>query len=100
MQVILASLFIGLFISLLFTNFYFKSKLVKKFKILTQHKVGFNFSHLISERKMREEILPHYPQIKEDIIDFQKIIKRAFITMIGILAVISFAGYLVIRSKF
>ena len=72
---LLASLIIGLFAAMLFVNVYFRVKVMKSYKILVQNRVDFETKHLLSPKKMEEEILPKYPQFSEEIKTFSSHIR-------------------------
>ena len=61
MYYLLISIVIGLFIAMLFVNVYFRVKVLKSYKILSQNKVEFGASHLFDKKKMAREIYPRYP---------------------------------------
>ncbi|MBK9015426.1 MAG: hypothetical protein IPM82_15950 [Saprospiraceae bacterium] len=67
---ILAFLLIGLFVAMLFVNVYFRAKVLKTYKRLVQNRVEFGASHLFNRKKMEEEVLPKYPHMRQDILDF------------------------------
>jgi hypothetical protein len=64
------SLVLGLFVALLFVNFYFRWKVIKVYHYLTDHKVEFNAEHIFNRRRLKEEILPRYPESQQQIISF------------------------------
>jgi len=63
-------LVIGLFIAMLFVNVYFRVKVLKTYKKLVKHRVEFGAAHIFNRKKLEEEILPLYPNHREDIVDF------------------------------
>ncbi len=67
---ILVFLIIGLFAAMLFLNVYFRVKVMKTYKRLIQNRVEFGAAHLFNRQKMESEILPKYPHMKQDILDF------------------------------
>ena len=87
---ILAFLIIGLFVAMLFVNVYFRAKVLKTYKRLVQNRVEFGAVHLFNRKKMEEEILPKYPLMRQDILDFsnhmQYSIKMASVLIVLITA--------------
>ncbi len=67
---ILAFLVIGLFVAMLFVNVYFRAKVLKTYKRLVQNRVQFGVAHIFNRKKMEAEILPKYPNNRQDILDF------------------------------
>ena len=67
MFVLLISLVIGLFIAMLFLNVYFRVRVFKVYKILVQNEVEFGAKHLFDKEKMQAEVIPKYPNQKENI---------------------------------
>lgn len=70
MYILLISVVIGLFVAMLFINIYFRVKVMKSYKVLVQNRVEFGASHVFSDQKMSEEILPKYPQLTTEITTF------------------------------
>lgn len=64
------SLVLGLFVALLFVNFYFRWKVIKVYHYLTDRKIEFNAEHIFNRRRLKEEILPKYPESQQQIITF------------------------------
>ena len=64
------SLVLGLFAALLFVNFYFRWKVIKVYHYLTDRNIEFNAEHIFNRRRLREEILPKYPESQQQIITF------------------------------
>lgn len=67
---LLVFIIIGLFVGMLFLNIYFRVKVLKAYKVLVQNQVEFKAIHLFNSKKMEEEVLPHYPQFKTEILTF------------------------------
>lgn len=70
MYILLVSIIVGLFIAMLFVNVYFRIKVFKSYKKLIQAHVEFGVMHIFDKDKMAQEILPKYPNSKEDILTF------------------------------
>jgi len=67
---VLVYMIIGLFVSLLFLQLYFRIRVLKGYRRLVKNEVQFESKHIMSKRKMEEEILPKYPEHEEDILKF------------------------------
>lgn len=67
---ILAFLIIGLFVAMLFLNIYFRVKVMKSYKRLVQNRVEFGAAHVFNRSKLEKEVLPRYPNMRQDILDF------------------------------
>ncbi len=70
MYIILVSVIIGLFVAMLFLNIYFRVKVMKAYKKLVQNNVDFGTVHIFNTDRLEKEVLPRYPQSKEDILTF------------------------------
>ena len=69
---ILLFLVIGLFAAMVFVNVYFRIRVLKDYKVLVRTRIEFKARHVFSERKMREEIVPRYPEFENHLISFGK----------------------------
>lgn len=67
---VLAFFIIGLFVAMLFVNVYFRAKVLKTYGRLVRNRVEFGAAHIFNKKKMEEEILPKYPHMRQDILDF------------------------------
>ncbi|MFK7948326.1 MAG: hypothetical protein AB8G11_12115 [Saprospiraceae bacterium] len=63
-------LIIAMFCGILFLNVYFRVKVFKIYKKLVQNQVEFKPVHFLNKERLEEEILPKYPEHKEDILKF------------------------------
>lgn len=70
MHILLISIIIALFVGMLFLNIYFRVKVFKSYKTLVQNRVEFGAAHIFSPSKMEAEILPRYPNNRDDILTF------------------------------
>jgi hypothetical protein len=70
MYTFLISVVIGLFVAMLFLNVYFRAKVLKVYGVLVRNKVEFGAAHIFNRQKMEEEILPRYPQFRNEIETF------------------------------
>lgn len=90
-------LVIGLFVALLFLQVYFRLKVIKIYKRLVKNEVQFDTGHIMSKRKMEEEVLPKYPEHKEDILKFVHEMKFSLQIATLLIALILIAGF-ILRS--
>ena len=91
---ILVYLVIGLFVSLLFLQLYFRLRVLKVYKRLVRNEVQFEASHIMNRRKMEEEILTKYPEHKEDILKFVHEMRFSLQIASLLIILILIAGYL------
>ena len=94
---ILMYLVIGLFVALLFLQVYFRLKVIKVYKRLIKNEVQFDTSHIMNKRKMEEEVLPKYPEHKDDILKFVHEMKFSLQIATLLIVLILIAGY-ILRS--
>ncbi|MCB0689324.1 MAG: hypothetical protein KDC53_22455 [Saprospiraceae bacterium] len=64
------SLVLGLFAALLFVNFYFRWKVLKVYHYLINHQIDFKTEHIFNRKKLKEEIIPRYPDSEKEILTF------------------------------
>lgn len=60
---------------MLFLNVYFRAKVLKSYKVLVQNRVEFETKHLLNPQKMKEEVLPKYPEFRDEIETFSNHIR-------------------------
>lgn len=84
---ILTALIIGLFVAMLFVNVYFRIKVLKSYKKLVQNRVEFGVKDILNKEKIETEVIPKYPHMKQDILDFTNNIRYS-IKMATILIVL------------
>ncbi len=89
---ILAFLIIGLFVAMLFVNVYFRVKVMKAYKRLVQNRVEFGIAHIFNRKKLEAEILPKYPQSRQDILDFSNHIQHSIKIALVLIGLITIAG--------
>ena len=70
MYILLISIVIGLFVAMLFLNLYFRAKVLKVYGVLVRNRVQFGAAHVFNRKKLEEEVLPRYPQFKNEIETF------------------------------
>jgi hypothetical protein len=94
MGYVLVYLVIGLFIGLLFLQLYFRLRVLKIYKRLVNNEVQFEASHVFSKSKMEKEVIPKYPEHKEDILKFAHEIKFSIQIASLLIILIMVAGLL------
>ncbi len=70
MYILLVSIVIGLFVAMLFVNVYFRARVLKVYGVLVRNRVEFGAAHIFNRQKLEEEILPKYPQFRNEIETF------------------------------
>ena len=85
-------LVMGLFLAMLFLNVYFRVKVFKSYKLLVQNRVEFGAAHIFNRRRLEEEILPHYPDLREEILTFVRHITYSTRMASVLLALITLFG--------
>jgi len=93
MMYLVIILFVGLFIM----QFYFRIRVVKVYQRLVRNKVQFDSSHIFNSKKMESEILPRYPEHKEDILKFIKEM-RLSLTIASVFILLIFAAAVILRT--
>ena len=75
MQEILTALIIGLFVAMVAVNIYFRIKVMKAYNKLARNKVQFGFKDILNKEKLEKEVIPKYPHMKKEILDFSNHIR-------------------------
>ncbi len=96
---ILAFLIIGLFVAMLFVNVYFRAKVLKTYKRLVQNRVEFGAAHLFNRKKMEAEVLPKYPHMRQDILDFSNHIQYSIRMASVLIALITLFGAIIMLME-
>ncbi len=85
-------LIIGIFISLLFLNLYFRIKVLGLYKILVRERIEFNARHFFNKERMEHEVLKRYPGFRNEIIQFTSQIKLSILIAVLLVILITIAG--------
>ena len=93
MMYLLIILFVGLFIM----QFYFRVRVVKVYQKLVKNRVQFDSSHIFNSKKMESEILPRYPEHRDDILKFVKEMRYS-LTIASLFIVLIFAAAIILRT--
>lgn len=91
---ILIFLIIGIFLSLLFLNIYFRVKVLKIYKVLVQNIIEFDLSHIMNSRRLNEEILPKYPNYTNEILGFIGHIRKSVTIAVILVILITVMGFI------
>jgi len=94
MFIALIVIIIGLVLSLLFLNVYFRVKVFKSYKELVMNKVEFKGIHIFDRKRMEEEIIPKYPNMETQIRLFVGHIHFSISIAIFIVILISIFAYI------
>lgn len=92
MYTLLISIVIGLFLAMLFVNLYFRAKVLKVYGVLVRNKVEFGAAHIFNRQKLEEEILPRYPQFRNEIETFVRHMKYSIKMASVLLALVTAFG--------
>ncbi|MBK8564741.1 MAG: hypothetical protein IPN76_15755 [Saprospiraceae bacterium] len=89
---ILMFFIIGLFVAMLFLNVYFRAKVLKTYGRLVRNRVEFKPAHVFNRKKMEEEVLPKYPNMRQDILDFSNHMQYSIKMASVLIALITLVG--------
>ena len=96
---VLAFFIIGLFVAMLFVNVYFRAKVLKTYGRLVKNRVEFGAAHLFNRKKMEAEILPKYPNMRQDILDFSNHMQYSIKMASVLIVLITLFGALLMYFK-
>ncbi len=99
MYTLLLSIVGGLFVAMLFVNVYFRAKVLKVYGVLARNKVEFGAAHIFNRQKLEEEILPRYPQFRNEIESFVRHIRYSIKMASVLLALITAFGALLMYFR-
>lgn len=99
MYVFGVSFVLGLFAALLFVNFYFRWKVIKVYHYLTKHQIEFSAEHIFSRKKLKEEIIPKYPESEKEILTFVNYIHFSVKMASGLLFLVTLFGLLLMHYR-
>jgi hypothetical protein len=89
---------IGIFVSLLFLNLYFRVKVLKFYKILVQNRVQFDASDIFSRQKVAT-IIDRNPSFATEIEGFIGHIRKSVIIAVILVALITIMGVILHALK-
>ncbi|MEQ8703301.1 MAG: hypothetical protein RIC19_05250 [Phaeodactylibacter sp.] len=92
MYILLISIVIGLFVAMLFVNLYFRMKVLRSYRKLVQNRVEFGAAHLFNKEKMEAEVMPKYPDMREEIETFTSHIQYSMRMATVLIALITLFG--------
>jgi hypothetical protein len=92
MYVLLISIVIGLFVAMLFLNLYFRARVLKVYGVLVRNRVQFGAAHIFNRQRLEEEILPRYPQFRNEIETFIRHMRYSIRMATVLLALITLFG--------
>jgi hypothetical protein len=99
MYTLLVSIIIGLFLAMLFVNVYFRAKVMKTYGFLVRNRVQFGAEHVFSRQKLEAEILPRYPQFRNEIETFIRHIRYTIKMATVLIALITAFGAVLMYFK-
>jgi hypothetical protein len=92
MYILLISIVIGLFVAMLFLNVYFRVKVLKSYKILVRNQVEFGAAHVFNRERREQEILPRYPEMRQEIETFSNYLRYSIRMASVLIALITLFG--------
>jgi ABC-type transporter Mla maintaining outer membrane lipid asymmetry permease subunit MlaE len=93
---VIISFLISLFVALLFINIYYRIKVFKLYRKLVMNRVEFGAGHIFSRSRMKEEILPKYPQMEREIKEFVNQIYFSIVVAFAIILLITMLSLVLI----
>lgn len=77
------------FVAMLILNIYFRVKVLKHYKALVQNRVEFEVKDILDIRKLKEEVVPRYPHMENDIVSFAQNIRNSILLAVGMIILIA-----------
>ncbi len=84
-------MFVGLFV----INIYFRAKVMKAYKYLIQNDIKFSAMDVLSKSKLKNKVLPSYPQHTAQINNFVSLMRRSLTLSLGVIVLIIVIGLVV-----
>ncbi|NND34419.1 MAG: hypothetical protein HKN76_17675 [Saprospiraceae bacterium] len=94
MYIVWISIVLGLFAALLFVNFYFRWRVIKLYHYLQDRQIEFKPEHIFNRRRLREEILPQYPDSNQEIVTFVNYIHFSMKMASALIVLITVFGFI------
>ena len=88
----LVTIVLALFAAMLFLNLYFRIRVWKTYRRLVERRVEFGAAHLFNRKRMEEEILPRYPDMRKDIENFVRHMRYSIRMATVLVALITLFG--------
>ena len=89
----------SIFIALLFLNLYFRIKLLKIYRKLVEGEVEFPTSMILKPRQLEEEIVPKYPEYRNEILSFSKHLNTSLRIAFVVFVIALSIGYMYIKNR-
>ena len=86
------------FVLILILNIVIRLRVLKLYRTLVNARVDFEPKHFFNPRKLKEEILPKYPDHREQIIKFVGLVRFSMTMASIIIVLIIIFGYTIINA--
>lgn len=86
------------FVLLLLLNIFIRVRVLGLYRKLVNHHVDFEPAHFFNPNRLNKEILPRYPEHKDDIVKFVGLVRFSMTMASIILVLIIIFGYLLLNS--
>ena len=99
MYEILFLLIVAAFGAMLFVNIFFRVKILRSYRYLVKNRIEFNSSHFFNRNKLENEVLSKYPDHRDAIEDFIRLVKKSVSLASGLIVIILLFGYLLMKFR-
>ena len=89
----------SIFLVLLVVNLYFRIKILKIYQRLVQGEVDFPPSYVLNKQKLTEDIIPKYPDYKDDILGLHKHLRISLGIAFVVFTISLFIGYQYVMNR-
>jgi len=87
------------FCALLVLHLYFRVRVFKAYKVLVQNRVDIDVKAIFNKQKIREEVLPRYPQFQREIWAFVRNLRLAMTLASAFLVLIILLGLVLLNYR-
>lgn len=77
------------FLAMLILNIYFRVKVLGYYKDLVKNEVQFDIKDLLDIKKLKNEVVPKYPHMENEIIKFSTNIRNSILLAFGMIVLIA-----------
>lgn len=77
------------FLAMLVLNVYFRVKVLGYYKALVKNEVEFDIKDLLDTKKLKNEVVPRYPHMENEIIKFSTNIRNSILLAFGMIVLIA-----------
>lgn len=84
---------------ILIINLFIRVRVLQNYRVLVKNQIEFGKEHMLSMSKLKEEILPKYPQYEKNIVAFVRGIQISRYCNFALVTIVSIFVFLLMYNK-